>query len=171
MQLQNVVRLIGLPSSSCGMLFLAQCVTSSYKVKTCVIPFLHITNTTMMLGDVSFITNITVEIASIYGSDLEIILTSPTGDEEYILMLDTVAIEGPDDIVLEDYDLGTKAGNPRLRNVGNYTFVETGGLAGFTSPYSPPDVYNADTWASSGGPFSAGDWNFLIRDNAAGDPC
>lgn len=121
-----------------------------------------------MLGDVLSITSIDAELASTYGEDLEIVLTSPSGDQ-YVLMEDTIAETGEPGSDREDFDLGVEPDDSSLRNVGTYTFVEAGG-SGFTSPYSLPDIeYNAEFWGL-GGPYSSGEWNLEAIDNAVGDP-
>lgn len=120
------------------------------------------------LQAVSFIRNITVDIAAVYGEDLLILLTSPSPQfDEYVAMDDTRAISGPN---RRDFDLGKEPGDPRLGNVAPYVFVETGGKEGFTAPYSGPDTYNADEWNKDGAPYAAGNWELLIEDLAANDP-
>lgn len=127
-----------------------------------------LTDTTIELSNVTLINSIEIELASKYGEDLAIILTTPTKDgrrEEYIPMEDTKATSGTGD--LEDFDLGKVAGDGTLSNVAPYIFVETGGLTGFTAPYSEPNTYNAKTWGS--GNHYGGSWNLKILDNAEGD--
>lgn len=123
-----------------------------------------ISDHTIRLSDVTLIHSIEIDIASIYCEDLLIILTSPLL-EEYVPMDDTEAIYGPEK--LADFDMGKVAGDGSLSNVAKYVFVSSGGLEGFTAPYSPPNIYNADAWGS--GNHNSGDWTFQIYDNAAGD--
>jgi hypothetical protein len=128
------------------------------------------------LDKVSFISAVDVELATTYGEDIALLVITPTG-EEYVLMEDSVAVEGEEGTDLEDFDLGVKAADPSLRNVAKYTFVESGG-EGFESPYSPAIddegnaiEYNAEAWGGVDAPYDAGEWILLIADNAAGDAC
>jgi subtilisin-like proprotein convertase family protein len=120
---------------------------------------------TFALGAVSFIQSIQVDIAAVYGEDLLILLYSPNNDE-YVLMEDTRAIEGPE---RRNFDLGQNPLDPSLSNVAPYVFVETGGNEGFVAPYSAPGSYNAEEWDTAGIPYAAGDWTIFIEDAAAGD--
>lgn len=128
-----------------------------------------LTNTTIVLSNVTVISSIEIDIASEYGEDLTIIMTPVNGgaQEEYVLMKDTVATENTGSGDLEDFDMGNVAGDGSLSNVGPYVFVDTGGLAGFTAPFSPPGLFNADSWGS--GIYNGGKWNFIIQDVARGD--
>jgi len=134
-----------------------------------------ITNSSFSLGNVSFIESVTVEISTIYGRDLEIYLSPPLQRtitrEDYVLMFNSIAVEGEDvSTDLLNYTMGKVAGDGNLSNVAPYEFVDSGGFAGFKAPFSPQGVYNALLWATDDDPYSAGDWNLVIRDNFPGDP-
>ncbi len=118
------------------------------------------------LEEILSMNSVEVSIATTYGEDWLILLTSPTGNQ-FVLMDDTVAIEA-DDSELADFDLGNSTEDPSLQNVALYKFVENGGEEGFRSPYSPEGEYNAEAWAQ--GPFVAGEWNLFIEDTFLGDP-
>jgi subtilisin-like proprotein convertase family protein len=118
------------------------------------------------LDAVSFIKSIQVDIATIFGEDLFIVLYSP-GKDEYVLMEGTRAIKGPQK---RNFDLGKEANDPTLANVAPYVFVEKDGSAGFIAPYSSPGRYNAEKWETGKGPYAAGEWNIFIEDRAVGDP-
>ena len=118
------------------------------------------------LDVVSFVRSIQVDIATVFGEDLFIVVFSSTNDE-YVLMEDTQAIEGSQP---KDFDLGKEAGDPTLENVAPYVFVQNDGNAGFTAPYSPPGRYNAKKWETNGAPYAAGSWTIFIEDRAVGIP-
>ena len=118
---------------------------------------------TIALPDVLSIDSITIDIAQTWGGDLEITLTSPTGDV-FELMFDDVDQSGSG-----NFDMGLVGGSGALANVAPYEFVESGGLDVFddSSGVAPAGTYNANAWASGG--WSAGDWTLLINDDACGD--
>ena len=104
-----------------------------------------ISDHTIVLGNVTLIHSIEIEIASTFGEDIFIILGPPIENgrrDEYVLMEDTRTLNGT-----ADFDLGKLQADASLSNVAPYIFVEDGGLD-FTAPYSPPNVYTADTWGN-----------------------
>jgi len=117
---------------------------------------------TITLPAVASIDSVALELATTWGGDYEITLTSPTGDV-FELMFDDVS-----DASSGNFDMGLVAGDGSLANVDTYTFVEAGGLADFPATFAPGDTYNANAWASGG--WAAGDWVLLINDDAGGDP-
>ncbi len=120
---------------------------------------------TIALPDVLSIDSITIDIAHTWGGDLEITLTSPTGDV-FNLMFDDVDQSGSG-----NFDMGQVAGSGGINNVAPYEFVESGGLPVFDDSVggvAPAGTYNANAWASGG--WAAGDWTLLINDDAGGDP-
>ncbi|MHC4808935.1 MAG: proprotein convertase P-domain-containing protein [Planctomycetota bacterium] len=119
---------------------------------------------TIALPDVVSIDSITIDIAHTWGGDLEITLTSPTGDV-FELMFDDVDTSGSG-----NFDMGLVGGSGALDNVAPYEFVESGGLPEWddSNGVAPAGTYNANAWASGG--WSAGDWTLLINDDAGGDP-
>lgn len=130
-----------------------------------------LSNTNFLL-EVDSIVDVSVEIATVYGEDVEIVLYPPNDKKEYRLMRDTKAdtCTTGNCVDLEDFDMGNQANDSSLTNAGTYIFVETGGLTGYTAPYSPPGVYNADRLpeAAERGPYGVGEWNLEILDNARG---
>ncbi|MEM7453724.1 MAG: PEP-CTERM sorting domain-containing protein [Planctomycetota bacterium] len=119
-------------------------------------------DSTFALPEVASINSISIDIAHTWGADLEITLTSPSGDT-FVPMFDDVSAGGSG-----NFDMGVVAGDGSLGNVATYTFVESGGLTEYTDVFSGGGTYNANTWGVNGGE-AAGNWNLLIFDDAGGD--
>ena len=83
-------------------------------------------------------------------------------------MFDSVAIGGVVGANRRAFDMGLVAGDGSLTNVAPYTFVESGGIPGFTAPYSEPNTYDAEGW--NDGPYSRGEWTLRIRDTNQNRP-
>ena len=116
---------------------------------------------------VTFIRNVQVDIATTWGRDLRMVLIAPN-DDVYFLMYDSEAIGGVIGANRRAFDMGLVAGDGSLLNVAPYTFVETGGITGFTAPYSEPRTYNAEGW--NDGPYGRGEWTLRIRDTVQSRP-
>ena len=115
-----------------------------------------------MLPAVDSIDSIVVEVAATWGGDQEMTLTAPDGTQ-YVPMLDET-----DETGSGNFDLGLMAGDPSLANVASYTFVAPTGNADYADNYAAPGTYDANSWGA--GPHSAGSWQFLLQDDATGDP-
>lgn len=122
-----------------------------------------VVDATIALPAIASLDAVGIDIAHTWGGDLEMTLTSPTGDV-FELMFDDVDQGGSG-----NFDMGLVAGDPSLANVDRYTFVESGGLTVFddTSGVAAGGTYDANTWFSGG--YAAGDWTISIFDDAAGD--
>lgn len=116
---------------------------------------------TISLPSIASIDSVAIDIAQTWGGDLEMTLTSPTGDV-FTFMFDEVDSSGSG-----NFDMGLVPGDGSLANVDAYTFVETGGLTEYAEDFAPGGTYNANAWASGG--WDAGDWTLLINDDAGGD--
>jgi hypothetical protein len=106
-----------------------------------------ISNINFQLDLVSFINFVTVEAASTYERDFEIVLRSPDSDE-YVLMNRTDAVGGIVGSDLGAFDMGEVPGDASLSNVAPYVFMSSSGFPGFTAPYSSPGTYNVEEWGS-----------------------
>ena len=117
---------------------------------------------TFMLPTVGSIDSIVVEVASTWGGDQEMTLTAPDGTQ-YISMFDET-----DETSSGNFDMGLVAGDPSLSNAAAYTFVAPVGNPDYADNYAAPGTYDANSWGS--GPHAAGMWQFLLEDDASGDP-